>query len=103
MKTTMTKRFTCLAALVLGISTILVSSAPSWARSPRYPAVDPYYDRDYYDHDSYRRRRSDDYELPYGSYDPYERTITIPVPVPDLPRGTEKVIEGALELLLGNH
>jgi hypothetical protein len=102
MKTTMTKRFTCLAALALGISTVLLSSALSWARSPRYPITDPYYGRDYYDQEDYRRRY-DDYELPYGSYDPYERTITIPVPVPDLPRGTEKVIEGALELLLGNH
>jgi hypothetical protein len=102
MKTTMTKRFTCLAALALGISTVLLSSASSWARSPRYSTTEPYYDRDYYDQED-DRRRYDDYELPYGSYDPYERTITIPVPVPDLPRGTEKVIEGALELLLGNH
>lgn len=103
MKTTTTKRFTQLAALALGVSTVLVSSAPGWARSPRYTVEDSYYDRDDYDHDDYRRRGYDDYELPYGSYDPYERTITIPLPTPDLPRGTEKIIEGALELLLGNH
>jgi len=102
MKTATTKRFTHLAALALGISTVLMTSAPSWARSPRYPTTEPYYDRDYYDREDYRRRY-DDYELPYGTYDPYERTITIPLPTPDLPRGTEKLIEGALELLLGNH
>jgi len=66
-------------------------------RHPRQPEDDPYYDRDYYD-----RRDYEEYELPYGSYDPYERTITIPVPAPELPRGTEKIIEGMFELFLHN-
>lgn len=125
MKTATTKWFTRIAVVALSMSTVLAAHSPTWARSPRRQAPvqigmcapwapceetgfvprqprhrtdDPYYDRDYDDRQDY----DDEYELPYGSYDPYGRTITIPVPTPDLPRGTEKMIEGMLELFLDN-
>lgn len=70
-------------------------------RLPRNSAYDPYEERNYGDdRDRYDDRAYNDYEdYPYS---PYDRTITIPVPVPDLPRGTEKIIEGTLDLLFQN-
>ena len=70
-------------------------------RLPRNSAYAPYDESDYEDNqDRYDDRDYDYYEnYPYS---PYDRTITIPVPVPDLPRGTEKIIEGTLDLLFQN-
>ena len=111
------------AFLALSVVTVLGASSPSWAGSPdrpyrrhhakpsqvemcapwedcggsgfvpqrpRHPAYDPY-ERDYDDDRDYSDER------PYYPYDPYERTITIPAP--ELPRGTDKIIEGMFELI----
>ena len=107
------------AFLALNVASILSASSPSWAgsygyhdgqrqggrcsswqdcsgsgfipRHSRRPSDDPYEQGEVYDD------RDFDEELPY---DPYQRTITLPVP--GLPSGTEKIIEGMFDLILNN-
>ncbi len=84
--------------MALGVMAIVGTSTPSWARSSY--GYRPYdrYDRDYYDYRDYTGRDYHDDKTPY--YNPYDRTITIPVPDPKLPPGTEKIIEGVFEMFL---
>ena len=99
METKRNNRFIRAAVVALGMVTIFGASSLSWARSYDRQ-VEGRYDRDYYDDRYYDDRDYYERELPYGSYNPYDRTITIPVPTPDLPPGAEKVIEGVFEMFL---
>jgi len=121
----MHKRMSRAAFLALAVATILWSSPASWAGThhrhhirqpqagmcapycsasgfsphPYYPGYDTYgrdyyEDRDYYNDRDYYEDRDYDEGRPSYPYDLYDRTI------PRLPRGTDRIIEGVLDLFL---
>jgi hypothetical protein len=99
METKRNKWFIRATVVALSMATVCSVASPSWARSYGRQG-EGRYDRDYYDDRYDDDREYYERRLPYGSYNPYDRTITIPVPTPDLPPGTEKVIEGVFEMFL---
>ena len=112
----MNRWMTKAAFLALSITTVLSANSPSWAgsyryldeqpqgrrcvswqdcsgsghRYPRRPSYGPY------DHDGGYDGRGYGDERPSYPSDPYEGTT--PTPIPGLPQGADKIIEGLLEL-----
>ena len=115
----MNRRMTKAAFLALSVATVLSANSPSWARSyrqyneqpqgrrcvswqdcansgsryPQRPSYDPYEQDSGYDDRGYDDERP---SYPYDPYDQYDRSTAIPVP--GLPQGADKIIEGIFEL-----